>query len=112
MSPHPFLINGEWRTSRHVRQVVNPYDGKIAGEVCQASAGDIAEAIGAATSAFAVTRRLSSSERADVLASITEGIRSRKAEFAECVTRETGKPITYSRAEVDRSIFTFKTAAT
>ena len=111
MSPHPFLINGEWRTSRHVRQVVNPYDGKIAGEVCQASAGDIAEAIGAATSAFAVTRRLSSSERADVLASITEGIRSRKAEFAECVTRETGKPITYSRAEVDRSIFTFKTAA-
>ncbi|HSQ75832.1 MAG TPA: aldehyde dehydrogenase family protein, partial [Bacteroidota bacterium] len=111
MSPHPFLIDGEWRTSRRVLQVLNPYDGKIAGEVCQASSGDIADAIGAATSAFPQTRRLSSHERADALAVITEGIRSRKAEFAECITHETGKPITYSRAEVDRSIFTFKTAA-
>ncbi len=111
MSPHPFLIDGEWRTSRSVLQVLNPYDGRIAGEVCQASAEDIADAIGAATSAFAQTRRLSSHERSDALAAITEGIRSRKAEFAECITRETGKPITYSRAEVDRSIFTFKNAA-
>ena len=27
------------------------------------------------------------------------------------ITRETGKPITLSRAEVDRSVFTFRTAA-
>jgi acyl-CoA reductase-like NAD-dependent aldehyde dehydrogenase len=50
-------------------------------------------------------------ERAEALHKIAEEIRIRKDELAACITRETGKPITYARAEVDRSIFTFRVAA-
>jgi glyceraldehyde-3-phosphate dehydrogenase (NADP+) len=94
-----------------VRAVRNPYDGRSAGDVCQATPEDIDGAIASAVSAFGQTRRLSSHERTEALSSITEGIQARKEEFAQCITLETGKPITYSRAEVDRSIFTFRTAA-
>jgi glyceraldehyde-3-phosphate dehydrogenase (NADP+) len=57
------------------------------------------------------TRQLPSYERAEALYKIAEEIRIRKDELAACITRETGKPITYARAEVDRSIFTFRVAA-
>ncbi|MCC6398270.1 MAG: aldehyde dehydrogenase family protein [Bacteroidetes bacterium] len=111
MPPHPFFINGEWRTSSVVREVRSPYDGAIAGEVCQATPADIGEAIEAAVSAFRQSRAMASFERSDVLSGAANALSRRKTELAELITRETGKPITYSRAEVDRSVFTFKTAA-
>jgi len=111
MSPHPFFVNGEWRTTPLVRVVRNPFDGKPVAEVCQAASADIADAISAAVSAFKETRQLPSYERAEALDGIADGIRRRKEELAACITRETGKPITYARAEVDRSIFTFRVAA-
>ncbi len=94
-----------------IREVRSPFDGAVAGEVCQATPADIDEAIAAAASAFKQSRGLASYERSDVLSGTAEALRRRKAELAELITRETGKPITYSRAEVDRSVFTFKTAA-
>ncbi len=111
MPPRPFYINGEWRTSTVTREVINPFDGKSAGEVCQATAEDINSAILAAEAAFGETRRLSSFERADALSHIAEGIRGRKERFADLITGETGKPVSYSRAEIERSIFTFRIAA-
>jgi acyl-CoA reductase-like NAD-dependent aldehyde dehydrogenase len=111
MGAHPFFVNGEWHASPHVRTVRNPYDGRSAGDICQASPEEIDGAIASAKWAFGQTRRLSSFERAEALSSITEGIQTRKEEFAQCITLETGKPIAYSRTEVDRSIFTFRTAA-
>src|SRR3989344_2506980 len=35
------------------------------------------------------------------------GIRARREEFAEAMTRETAKPLFYARAEVDRAVQTF-----
>ena len=111
MPPHPFFINGEWRMSSVIREVRSPFDGAPAGEVCQATPADIDEAIAAAASAFKHSKGLASFERSEVLSTAADALRKRKPELAELITRETGKPITYSRAEVDRSIFTFKTAA-
>jgi acyl-CoA reductase-like NAD-dependent aldehyde dehydrogenase len=111
MAVRPFLLAGEWRTSTRVRSVTNPYDGSIAGEVCQASGTDIADAIASAVLAFHETRRLASYERMDALYAIADGVRERKENLASMITRETGKPISLSRAEVDRTVFTFRTAA-
>ena len=111
MAARPFLIGGEWRSSAQVREVIHPYDGSVAGEVYQASNTDIADAIASAVLAFRESRRLASYERMDALLAIARGVGERKEELAVMITRETGKPIALSRAEVDRSMFTFQTAA-
>jgi glyceraldehyde-3-phosphate dehydrogenase (NADP+) len=46
-----------------------------------------------------------------VLEAVAAGIEGRREEFARLITLETGKPITYSRIETDRAIFTFRTSA-
>ncbi|RPH30999.1 aldehyde dehydrogenase family protein, partial [bacterium] len=111
MEASKFLINGEWCSSGTRREVINPYTGKSVGEVYQASKEDIDSAIGAAVSAFAQMKALASYERRDILSRISRAIESRRKEFAESITSETGKPISFSKAEVERAIFTFAVAA-
>lgn len=107
MQPLRFLINGEWRSSERKRTLYNPFTKQSVGEVYQASDTDIADAIHAATAAFQVTRKLPAYRRAEVLLAIAREIEADKGRFAELITAETGKPITLSRTEVERSIFTF-----
>ena len=111
MEPAKILINGEWRISESIRPVVNPFSNQTVGEVYQASEKQIDEAIGAATDAFEATRQLSSFDRFDVLTSIIAGVEENKGKFADLITEETGKPISLSRSEVERSIFTLTIAA-
>jgi glyceraldehyde-3-phosphate dehydrogenase (NADP+) len=111
MEAAKFLVNGEWRSSSVRRPVFNPFQNAPAGEVCQAGTKDIDQAIGAAEEAFQTTRRLSAYQRSVILAGVSRGIEKRKDEFARLITSETGKPITFSRAEVERGIFSFATAA-
>jgi acyl-CoA reductase-like NAD-dependent aldehyde dehydrogenase len=65
----------------------------------------------AAQRAFETTRKLPSYERQRVLKEISEGIHSRREEFARLLALEAGKPIKTARVEVDRAIFTFAVAA-
>jgi acyl-CoA reductase-like NAD-dependent aldehyde dehydrogenase len=111
MTASKFLVGGEWRSTERVRSVVNPFDNRMAGEVCQAGASDIDEAISHAVEGFQHAKRLQAYERSDVLARVASGLESRKEEFSRLITSETGKPITFSRAEVDRSAFTFRYAS-
>lgn len=111
MEPRPFLVNGEWRTSSRIRTVHHPYFDDPAGMVCQASERDIGDAITAATLAFPHTAALGAYERSGILRTAAATIAARKEDFARTMTLETGKPITLSRAEVDRSVLTFEVAA-
>jgi glyceraldehyde-3-phosphate dehydrogenase (NADP+) len=106
-----FFVGGEWRKSQKHKPVINPYDCKTVGEVYQASQNDIQDAIRSAEAASAATRRLQSYERTEILAFIAGEIAAKKESFAQLITAETGKPITSSRAEVERSIFTFTAAS-
>jgi acyl-CoA reductase-like NAD-dependent aldehyde dehydrogenase len=81
------------------------------GVVHQAGAGDLEEAIQAATRAFEVTRKLPGYTRAATLRAIADTIASRAEEFARIIALEAGKPIKQARAEVTRAISTFATAA-
>jgi glyceraldehyde-3-phosphate dehydrogenase (NADP+) len=111
MESSRFFINGEWRTSAKTRPVVNPYTNTSVGEVYQAGPNDIADAIAAAAAAFRYTRALPSYARAEILSFIAREIEASKEEFSQLITAETGKPITLSRVEVARSIFTFDYSA-
>ena len=95
----------------NVKRVVNPYNNHVVGEVFQAGYQDIADAIEAAEDAFQKTRQLQAYERAEILSRISLEIESNKEKLARLITAETGKPITFSRAEVERSVFTFRYAS-
>ena len=93
-----------------VSRVVNPYDGSFVGEVFQAGPAEMEHAIMPQTkdlkshASFHLTVGHKFSGKADQL-------RSRKEEIARTMTLESGKPIQYTRSEVDRAVLTFYVAA-
>lgn len=105
------LVNGEWRQTSIRRKVFNPFDNRAVSEVCQASSRDIDEAIRSAEAAFHLTRNLSPYERGAALESVSRALAERKEEFSQLITEETGKPISYSRSEAERAVFTIATSA-
>jgi acyl-CoA reductase-like NAD-dependent aldehyde dehydrogenase len=106
-----FFVDGEWRSSSRHRPVVNPYTRETLGMVAQASENDILDAIAAAHRSFDVMKKLPPYERSAILLDIADGLKQQKEELARLMTDESGKPIQYSRAEIDRSIFTCITAS-
>ena len=91
--------------------IANPFNGNAVGVLSLAHEEDVDEAIRHAVDAFSVMRVLSGNERSKILSRIAEGINERRSEFAELITNESGKPIRFSRAEVDRAISTFSIAS-
>jgi len=105
------FIGGKFTETDDVAVVKNPYDGSTVGEVCQARPNDVDGAISSAVGAFEITRKLPSYKRAEILRRVVEQLRSRKEELARTMTLESGKPIQYTRGEVDRAMLTFSVAA-
>ena len=108
---HRLFIGGRWIEPGHLMAITNPYDGSAVGEVYQAGPVEMEQAIDAAEKAFEMTRKLPSYRRAEVLRKTADQLRNRKEEIARTMTLESGKPIQYTRGEVDRAILTFSIAA-
>ncbi len=111
MEAAKLLVNGEWRQTNIKRQVFSPYDNKAVGEVFQATSRDIDDAIGSAEAAFHLTKNLSPYERGLILDTVARLLAEKKEEFARLITAETGKPISFSRSEAERAVFTLATSA-
>ncbi|MFA6467346.1 MAG: aldehyde dehydrogenase family protein [Bacteroidota bacterium] len=111
MREQKFIIGGEWRESGSTVPVRNPFNNKQFASCYLAGPEDIESAILSAKTAFAVTSRASGYERSEILHSIASQLAERKEEFAQCITAEAGKPIVFSRSEVERAVITFQTAA-
>jgi glyceraldehyde-3-phosphate dehydrogenase (NADP+) len=105
------LIAGRWIETGTTSPIRNPYNGEVLAEVCLAGEAEADEVVRAATSAFAVSRRLPAHTRAEALQKIAGDITARKEEFARCLSAESGKPITDARREVGRAITTFIVAS-
>ncbi len=108
---HKLFIGGQWVETKEVSSVVNPYDGTQVGEVFMAGEQEMESAISSAEKAFETTRKLPSYKRAEILDKIVTGLRERKEEIARIMTLESGKPIRYTRGEVDRAMMTFSFAS-
>src|SRR5271170_4190718 len=106
-----FFLNGNWNTHGREAVVTSPYDHSVLAVISEAGSDDVEVAIESAVQAFAVTRKMTSQQRADVLHKIVEGITSRREEFARTICQEAGKPIRTARVEVERAIYTFQVAA-
>ena len=110
-SKYKYLIGNEWRESKDVLEVRNPYNNEIVSTTFLATERDVNDAIQAAVQAFEETRRLPSYKRAEILGNIGDGIQKRSEEFARTIALEAGKPIIDARSEVERAIGTFRIAA-
>jgi acyl-CoA reductase-like NAD-dependent aldehyde dehydrogenase len=106
-----FYLNGDWATHGREYVITSPFDRSVVAVVYEATRDDVETAIAAAVQAFAVTRRMTSFQRASILRKTAEGIRQRREEFARTICQEAGKPIKTARLEVDRGIYTFEVAA-
>jgi acyl-CoA reductase-like NAD-dependent aldehyde dehydrogenase len=57
------------------------------------------------------TRALQRWKRREILEDVTAALIEQKERFAQLIVAEAGKPVRLARAEVDRAVLTFKTAA-
>ena len=105
------LIGGKWTGGKDYFDLLSPYDGSVLASVPQGSNGDIAAAVKSALSGFKELSALPPHKRSDILLDTSFGIAERKEELSGTITRESGKPITYSLAEVDRAAETFRFAS-
>jgi len=105
------LIDGSWLKTGDAIEVRSPYNDQLVAVVHRAAAKHIEQAIAASVRAFDETRHLPSWKRAEILEKISTGIAGRREELARTIALEAGKPIRTARTEVDRAVFTFKTAA-
>ncbi len=104
------LINGQWRMSAETAEVTNPYTGEVVSVVAMGKENDLEDAIQASVRSFETTRSLPVYKRAEMLTHVIDGLRQCKEELAQIITRESGKPIFFSRLEVERCIFNFTCA--
>jgi glyceraldehyde-3-phosphate dehydrogenase (NADP+) len=104
-------IAGELRETAHFQIIKSPFDDEPVAEVGQANASDLELAIERAHAAFESGQRPATYQRAELLERIARTLHDRSSELAELITRESGKPIRYARAEVARAALTFTLGA-
>jgi len=111
IASYPFLLNGQWISEGQPSEVHSPFDQSVVGQVFHGDRSHVELAIRAALEAFAITRKLASYQREQILSRISTSIAARREDFARVIALEAGKPIKTARLEVDRAVYTFKVAA-
>lgn len=104
-------VGGQTRSASSYDTVKSPYDGSVVGEVGLGGAQDLEQAIAGASAAFRDWSRSPTHERALVLERLALAIDREQGELSTLISRESGKPIRYSQAEVARAATTFRLGA-
>lgn len=96
------FIGGEWRGASNGARfsVLDPATGAVLARVADASPEDGQSALTAAFTAQESWAKTPTRVRAEILRRAFEILSARAEEFAETITREMGKPLAESRAEV------------
>lgn len=106
-----FLLCGKEWTDGEALEVRSPWDQGLVGKVTVATRADAREAVNHAVASMRRTRALPRWKRREVLEEIAASLIEQKDRFAKLIVAEAGKPLRLARAEVDRAVLTFKTAA-
>ncbi len=110
MKKHLF-INGEWRETESYSSLRSPYSGEVIAEVAVATEKETQEAIESAYQARNEMAKLPAHRRAQILETLSRLLEERAEEAAQLIALEAAKPITTAKAEVSRTIETYKFAA-
>ncbi len=107
---NPF-VGGKSGAAATPHTVRSPYDGTVVGEVGLADEGLLERAISGAAATFEAWSRSATHERAGVLDRLAQELEAERDDLALLITRESGKPLRYAKAEVARAITTFRLGA-
>ncbi|WNI18738.1 aldehyde dehydrogenase family protein [Actinacidiphila sp. ITFR-21] len=116
-TPHPsplrarHLVNGEWIDTAEHDQTVDPYRGGVVTEAAVGSAEIVDRAVAAADAAASAVASLPAYRRAEILRTAADLIEERADEIGRFMSRETGKALKDSVAEVRRSQDTVRLSA-
>jgi acyl-CoA reductase-like NAD-dependent aldehyde dehydrogenase len=110
MQTRPLFLNGQLRTTQTTAAIHAPYKGELLGDVSQAGAAEVEQAIGGAVKSFAELRRRPAYKRAETCHSLLGALQARREEFAKVIAQEAGKPIRTARGEVERALTTIRLA--
>ena len=106
-----FLLCGkEWSDGESI-EVRSPWDQGLVGRVTVATRSDARQAVSHAVASLRRTRALPRWKRREILEDVAAALIEQKERFAQLIVAEAGKPLRLARAEVDRAVLTFKTAA-
>ncbi len=104
MKTYPLYLNGEWVTSETTIPVVDPATGETFAEVATVDRDGVRKALEDAQAALPGWRSLTGMQRGDYLLAIAAEVRKRADEIATVMTRENGKALAQSKAEVNGTI--------
>ena len=106
-----FLLCGKEWTDGEAMEIRSPWDQGLVGRVTVATRADARQAVNHAVTSIRRTRALPRWKRREILEDVAAALIEQKDRFAQLILAESGKPIRQARAEVDRAVMTFKTAA-
>jgi acyl-CoA reductase-like NAD-dependent aldehyde dehydrogenase len=106
-----FLLCGKEWSEGDALEVRSPWDQGLVGRVTVATRADARQAVNHAVASLRRTRALPRWKRREILEDVAAALIEQKERFAQLIVAEAGKPLRLARAEVDRSVLTFKTAA-
>ncbi|HLS10416.1 aldehyde dehydrogenase family protein [Lentibacillus sp.] len=100
------IINGEEiNTSNDSIEVKNPYNGEKVEEIALMNDDEFEQAVTNSYDTFHKTMKdMPAHERSDILRKTADLMEERADDFAETIMKEAGKPIFFSRGEVQRAI--------
>ncbi|WP_284035520.1 aldehyde dehydrogenase family protein [Neobacillus sp. 114] len=101
------IINGQERNepNRETLEVKNPYNQEIVAELALATKTDLNEAVENAFETFHSTMKtMPAYQRSDILRKAADLLEEKQEDFTDTIVQEAGKPIKYSRDEINRSV--------
>jgi glyceraldehyde-3-phosphate dehydrogenase (NADP+) len=111
MDEYKIYVAGAFRTTGTPLPVINPYNGKQFAQTWLAGAAELEEAITAGEAAEPVMERMPLWQRYEILAQISDALKSDRERLAAVLSQESGKPMRYALGELDRASQTFRIAA-
>ncbi|KWE18346.1 aldehyde dehydrogenase [Burkholderia cepacia] len=100
MNDYQLSINGQRVPGASVIPVINPATGEVVAHAPVASAGQLDQAVTAATAAFGPWSALTVAQRRERLLGLAAVLRNHADELAMLLTLEQGKPLADARGEV------------
>ncbi|MEO8665489.1 MAG: aldehyde dehydrogenase family protein [Ignavibacteria bacterium] len=108
MQIEKFLIGNEFISSDNIIEIKNPFTGEVVKKIYKSDKNHIDAALNYLSKTFLKFKDSPTYLRSDLLERISKKISEKSEELAKLITDETGKPVKFSRIEVDRAVLTFK----
>lgn len=104
------FVNNRWleEGDGNFLKVLDKYNGTEIGKIPQATEDQMEEAIQGAVNAFEETKKWSAGKRSEMMQKVYDQLEERREEFINLIINEGGKPRSYAKNELDRSLSTLR----